>query len=167
MSRGYNSDLAYIHDVGHGDFARNAAPGLRSLLKRAVPGGGVVVDLGCGSGIWTAELAAAGYQALGIDLSPAMIALARGRAPAADFRVASFVTAELPRCAAVTAIGECFSYLLDPQNSERQLVALFARIHAALEPGGCLIFDVVTPGRVRGRGPQQTYREGEDWAVLV
>ena len=28
MTEAYKDDLAYIHDVGFGDFARNSAPGL-------------------------------------------------------------------------------------------------------------------------------------------
>jgi len=28
-------DLAYVHDTGHGDFARGAAPALLGMLRRA------------------------------------------------------------------------------------------------------------------------------------
>jgi hypothetical protein len=67
----------------------------------------------------------------------------------------------------VTAIGECFNYLLDRDNSDAALAALFRRIYTALQPGGLLAFDVAVPGRVPGSGSQRLYREGEDWAVLV
>jgi SAM-dependent methyltransferase len=163
MSDGYRSDLAFIHDTGYGGFARRAAPHLLALLRRSIRRRDLVVDLGCGSGIWARALCAAGYDVLGIDQSEAMIALARVRAPRAEFLAASFLDVELPPCAAVTSLGECFSYLFDRSNSTRRLAQLFRRIHTALVPGGWLIFDVAGPGR----GSHQGHREGKDWAVLV
>jgi len=48
--RAYDEDLAYVHDVGFGDFARSVAPGVLEILRRSGITGGLVVDLGCGSG---------------------------------------------------------------------------------------------------------------------
>jgi 2-polyprenyl-3-methyl-5-hydroxy-6-metoxy-1,4-benzoquinol methylase len=79
----YNEDLAYIHDVGYGGFAEGAAPGVLRILREAGIGDGLVVDLGCGSGIWARHLTDAGYEVVGVDISPAMIRLARKRAPTA------------------------------------------------------------------------------------
>jgi SAM-dependent methyltransferase len=159
---GYRSDLAYIHDVGFGDFARKAAPGLLAILRRADIRSGLVVDLGCGSGIWAAELTRRGYDVLGIDISRPMIELARKRAPAARFINASFLSAKLPPCDAVTAIGECFNYTFDRRNSRRELARFFRRVHEALRPGGVLIFDIAEPGQAARRA----YAEGNDWAIL-
>ena len=167
MSEAYGEDLAYIHDAGHGDLARAAATTVVELLRRAGKPRGRVVDLGCGSGIFARALLDAGHPVIGWDISAAMIAVARERAPGADLRLGSFLDAELPPCAAVTAIGECLSYLFDEGVAGSGLDRLFARIHQALEPGGLLVFDVAAPGRVRGRSPQRSWREGGDWAVLV
>jgi SAM-dependent methyltransferase len=167
MPKAYGDDLAYIHDVGYGDFARDAAPALLRRLRAGGLGGGLVVDLGCGSGIWAEALVSAGYDVLGVDLSPAMIALARARVPGGQFRVGSFVDAALPPCVAVTALGECFSFLVDGANTRRGLRGLFRRVHSALCPGGLLIFDAAGPGRVGRRGPRRTCAAGDDWAVLV
>jgi SAM-dependent methyltransferase len=167
MADAYREDLAYIHDAGFGAFARSAAPILLRALRQAGAERGLVVDLGCGSGILAAEIAAAGYEVLGFDLSGAMIALARRRVPQARFREQSLWTAELPPCVAVTAVGECFNFLFDPGNTDQALAKLLRRIHDALCPGGLLLFDVAEPGRVPGQGPRRDYREGEDWAVLV
>src|SRR5262249_54099196 len=100
----YGDDLAYTHDVGHGDFARRAAPGVLALLTRSGITGGLVVDLGCGSGIWARILTNAGYDVLGVDYSAAMIALARRHAPKAKFCHGSYLDADLPPCDAVTSI---------------------------------------------------------------
>lgn len=162
--KAYQDDLAYIHDTGFGDFARQAAPALLARLRRAGIREGLVVDLGCGSGIWAGALCDAGYRVVGVDISPAMIRLARRHAPRAQFRIGSLLDVDLPPCVAVTALGECFNYLFDHRNSLDRLRRLFRRIYAALEPGGLLIFDVAEPGR--GSGPRRIYLEGPGWAVL-
>jgi SAM-dependent methyltransferase len=167
MADAYREDLAYIHDAGFGSFARSAAPILLRALRRAGAERGLVIDLGCGSGILAAEIAAAGYDVLGFDLSGAMIALARRRVPQARFREQSLWAADLPPCVAVTAIGECFNFLFDRGNTDQALAKLLRRIHDALCPGGLLLFDVAEPGRVPGPGTRKDYREGDDWAVLV
>ena len=161
----YNHDLAYIHHTGFGDFARNSAIGLLEILGQAGITSGLVIDLGCGSGIWAAELSRAGYDVLGIDISPAMIQIARKRVPKAEFQIGSLLKAKLPKCVAVTSLGECFNYLFDKNNSISALRRLFNRVYTSLKPGGLLIFDVAEPGR--GKGPPQKHKEGDDWAVLV
>jgi SAM-dependent methyltransferase len=167
MADAYREDLAYIHDAGFGGYARSAAPVLLGALRQAGAERGLVIELGCGSGILSAEIAAAGYDVLGYDISEAMIALARRRVPQARFRVQSLWAAELPACVAVAAVGECVNFLFDPDNTDAALAKLFRRIHDALCPGGLLLFDVAEPGRVPGGGPRRDYREGNDWAVLV
>jgi SAM-dependent methyltransferase len=163
---GYQEDLAYIHDVGFGGFARQSAPGLLALLSRHGLTEGLVVDLGCGSGLWAQELVRAGYAVLGIDQSAAMLKIARARVPEARFRRASFLEADLPRCAAVTAIGEIFNYLFDPANGPDALERFFGRVYEALQPGGLFVFDIAGPGR-GGPGRRQRHFCGEDWAILV
>jgi SAM-dependent methyltransferase len=167
VAEGYRHDLAYIHDAGFGDWARNASGVLIRALRQNGFNRGLVVDLGCGSGILSRELADAGYSVLGIDQSADTIALAREKVPAAEFRIGSFVTAELPRAVGVAAVGEIFNYLLDEANGERALAATIARVHEALLPGGVFLFDMAGPGRVPGGGPVRTFREADDWAILV
>lgn len=161
----YRDDLAYIHDAGFGGFVSGATPWLLKTLRGSGIERGLVVDLGCGSGIWSAALAQAGYEVLGYDISPAMLAMCRQRVPTGEFRQASFLDAGLPRCAAVTALGEILGYLFDRQNTPARIERLFRRIYRALEPGGLFVFDVALPGRAPG-GRAQNYREGEDWACL-
>jgi SAM-dependent methyltransferase len=163
---GYQEDLAYAHDVGYGGFATGAAPGVLALLRRQGITRGLVVDLGCGSGIWARILTDAGYDVFGVDYSAAMIALARKKAPKATFSVASYLTADLPKCDAVTSIGECLNFLFD-RDGDTPLDPVFRRVHAALRPGGLFVFDVIEPGQLpRGR-PRQGHRTGDDWAVMV
>src|SRR5215218_5296574 len=168
MADAYREDLAYIHDVGFGHLAKNAARVLLNALRRSGIDKGQVIDLCCGSGLLARELSAAGYEVLGIDISEALLDMARERVPRARFRQESIWKSELPPCVAVTAIGECFNYLFDEYNTQQALYELLGCIHTALDPGGLLLFDVAEPGRVPGSsGLQHTHTEGEDWAVLV
>ncbi len=166
MAGWYREDLAYIHDVGHADFALRSAPGILEVLQENGIPDGLVVDLGCGSGLWARELLGAGYRVLGIDISEAMIEIAREKAPGAEFRVGSLFEADIPPCEAVTAVSEVLNYLFDPENEERGPDRLFRRVHEALRPGGVFVFDVLGPGRVPPDVKQRSFLEGRDWAVL-
>jgi SAM-dependent methyltransferase len=128
---------------------------------------GLVVDLGCGSGLWARELVDTGYKVLGIDISEAMIVLSRNRVPEAEFRVGSLFEVEIPPCAAVTAISEVLNYLFGAENEDRGLGRLFRRVHDALVPGGVFVFDVLGPGQVPPGTRARGFRVGEDWAVLA
>jgi SAM-dependent methyltransferase len=167
MKAYYKADLAFIHDVGFGDYARGAAPGILNVLARCRIRDGLVVDLGCGSGVWAQLLTEAGYGVLGIDISEAMIEIARRRAPRAEFRVGSLFEMEIPPCNAITSLGECFNYLFDPDNARQSLGQFFRRIYRALAPGGVLIFDIVEPGQIKPGIKTKTFTEGQDWVVLV
>jgi len=164
MTDWYREDLAYIHDVGHADFALESAPGILEVLAGSGIRDGLVVDLGCGSGLLARELVDAGYRVLGIDISEAMVELSRKRVPEAEFRVGSLFDADIPPCAAVTAVSEVLNYLFDEEDGG--LVPLFRRVHEALVPGGLFVFDVLGPGQVAPGATTRGFRVGEDWAVL-
>jgi SAM-dependent methyltransferase len=157
----YDSDLAYIHHVGFSDLARGAAPYIIGQLKQAGFSNGLVVDLGCGSGVLAAELVRFGYRVLGVDRSKAMIELATQTAPEAEFVVSAIADFRIPRCAAVYAVGEALSYLSD--GSQVDLTPLFQQVFASLLPSGSFFFDVIEQGE-----PAMAYtseRSGEGWHV--
>jgi SAM-dependent methyltransferase len=160
----YGRDVAHVHDTGHGDYAREAAPDLLRRIRAAGLDGGLVVDLGCGSGIWARALLDAGFEVLGVDLSADLLAIARERAPEARFVQASVLDAELPPCAAVTAMSEVVNYAADPRLGRRTVASLMARVHDALRPGGLLLFDALAPGFEPPA--RRMWREGEGWVVL-
>ncbi|HEY0782665.1 MAG TPA: class I SAM-dependent methyltransferase, partial [Thermoanaerobaculia bacterium] len=126
---------------------------------------GHVVDLGCGGGTWARTLVENRYAVTGIDLSPAMIALARQRTPEATFHAGSFFVLDLPPCDAITCLGEGFNYAFDDAAGPDGLLHLFQKIHAALHPGGVLLFDIALPGQAKP-SPRTGGKEGEGWAIL-
>ena len=164
---GYGNDPAYIHDAAFSDYGRKATPGLLRILRRSGIKGGLVIDLGCGSGRWARELNRNGYAAVGIDQSRAFIRLAQKNAPQSRFVCASLFRVKVPQCDAVTSIGECLNYCFDRKAGKRELARLFARVHGALRPGGVFIFDVAEPSRIPEEAPRRTGSHGADWAVLV
>ena len=72
------------YDAKHA-FVYEKAKGLVELL--APKAGERVLDLGCGTGALTAEIAARGAEVLGVDRSEEMIAQARKKFPALRFEV--------------------------------------------------------------------------------
>ena len=160
----YEDDLAYIHDVGFSGLAESWAPGLLEILRKAGISEGTITDLGCGGGGWVEHLVRAGYQAVGVDVSPAMIDLASRRVPSAEFHVNSIWDYSIPRCRAVTALSEVICYRT-ASTAMPHLRSLFRPVFDALEPGGLLIFDVAEVGLDRNR--DRTFIEGDDWACLV
>jgi SAM-dependent methyltransferase len=158
---GYPEDLAYIHASGFTALAETAAPAIVELLRGSGIDGGLVVDLGCGSGITSRALVDAGYRVVGIDTSRPLLARARRAAPGARFKHASFLDEPLPECVAILAVGEVLCYTTE------SLEPVFRRVYRALRPGGLFVFDLAGPGRVPGGGPVRSWAEGADWAVLV
>lgn len=160
----YDSDLAYIHHHGFSDFARAAGPGVLKILRSAGITSGHVLDLGCGDGTWLRTLWENGFSATGIDQSARLIEYSAKSAPAATLRVGSVFKVSLPRCHAITALGEVLSYRSGSGGAPHSFRGFFKRAHASLRPGGLLIFDVFVKGR---RMKYKTWRVGATWAVLV
>jgi SAM-dependent methyltransferase len=167
MKEWYKEDLAYIHDVGYRDYALKSVPGVLEILAQNNVLEGLVVDLGCGSGLSALELTKAHYQVLGVDVSESLVAIARTRVPSAEFQVESLFKIDIPFCNAVISIGECLNYLFDSDNNCQTLIQLFERIYHALAPGGVFIFDIAKPGQVIEGNRIKSFTEGEDWIVLV
>ncbi|SER42169.1 Methyltransferase domain-containing protein [Lentzea xinjiangensis] len=109
---------------------------------------GPVADVGCGSGNITALLNGLGVDAFGIDLSPAMIALARRNHPGLRFEVGSMTE---PLTEPVGGIIAWWSLIHVPDDEAPAVLAHFRR---ALRPGGLLSlgFHVGDGTRLKTRG---------------
>ena len=161
----YGPDQAIIHDTAFGHVARDAAALVLGELARTGLTTGTAVDLGCGSGIYAAALGAAGYDVVGVDISPAMVELARAAAPGATLTVGSVHDFEIPPAVAVTALGEVLNYATDPRAGLDAIARLAARVRAALLPGGVFVLDVATPGRGGPNGRRDRFHDHADWSL--
>jgi SAM-dependent methyltransferase len=161
----YRRDLALVHHLGYGFHADRCAPGIVALLEPVRERNGLVLELGCGSGLLTRYLLDAGCRVVATDASPAMLELAREAAPDAEaIEPLVLPDAPLPECDAVVSIGHVLSYLPDEAAVERALVA----VAGALRPGGLLAIDLcdLAWGRVRLE-PPNSGRVGDDWAIIA
>ncbi|MBZ5521472.1 MAG: methyltransferase domain-containing protein [Acidobacteriia bacterium] len=157
----YGSDLAFLHHHYYSGFVDSAAPRAISMLQKAGIRAGTVCDLGCGGGQLSELLLEAGYQATGIDISPAMIRLARQRVKNARFLQGSVTDLTLPPCDAAIAIGEVFNYL----PSAAAMRKAFRNVFRALRSGGVFIFDIKEP--LPEKQTRVAAQAGRDWALLA
>lgn len=127
----------------YADFARGALD--HQPLDRAVlaafaeyvraAGGGLVAELGCGPGGTAAHLRDLGLDAFGLDLSPAMIDLARSQYPGLRFEVGSMDALEL----ADGALGGIVSWYSVIHAPPGELPGYFAEFARVLASGGYLL----------------------------
>ena len=135
----YRTDLSLVHHLGFGFHADDCAPGILELLRPVLERDGLVVELGCGSGLLTRYLVDAGHRVIATDASPAMLELARGYAAGTqEIRELVLPDDPIPQADAIVSIGHVLSYLPDAHAIDRALVAT-AR---ALPPGGLLAIDL-------------------------
>ncbi|WP_055700743.1 MULTISPECIES: class I SAM-dependent DNA methyltransferase [Streptomyces] len=111
-------------------------------------GAGTVAELGCGPGPVTALLRDLGLDVFGVDLSPAMVGLARETYPDLRFEVGSMDALDLPD-GGLAGIVSWYSVIHVPPG---ELAPYFTEFHRVLAPGGHLLLaffeaegDPVTP----------------------
>lgn len=102
-----------------------------------------VIDIGCGTGLLASELARRGHTVVGVEPSPAMLGVARGRAGAdlvrwidGDASVLGLEEADL-----VIMTGHVAQVISDDGDWRRTLVAA----HRSLRSGGRLAFESLNP----------------------
>lgn len=158
----YQEDLAQIHIEGYGFHWEGAAPAVLGFLRNGGVTSGRIVDLGCGGGQWLERLSAEGYEVCGVDISASMLRAAKQRVASGTFILGSFVDVDLPRCDAVTSLGEPINYL----DGSRSIQRVFRKVFRALRPGGVFVFDAREPaaGPVE---PRTATRLGDTWACIA
>ena len=161
----YRPDLALVHHLGFGFHADACAPGILALLEPVLERGGLVLELGCGSGLLTRHLVDAGHRVIATDASPAMVELARLYAAGAEeVRVLVLPDDPLPAADAVVSVGHVVSYLEDRGAVERALAA----VATAVRPGGLFAIDIcdLEWGASRRDAPNYS-RVEDDWAIVT
>jgi SAM-dependent methyltransferase len=161
----YRRDLALIHHLGFGFHADACAPGILHVLEPVRERNGLVVELGCGSGLLTRHLLDAGHRVIATDASPAMLDLAREVASDAEgIRRLVLPDDPIPPADAVVSVGHVLSYLPDEPAIDRALVA----VAQALRPEGVLALDLCDFEWAESRrdaAPRGWV--GDDWALVT
>jgi SAM-dependent methyltransferase len=140
------------------------APVLEKLLLSELRAGSRVLDLCCGTGQLSRDLACRGFDVVGIDSSEEMLRFALRNVPSGKFLLADATDFALdePVDAAVCTF-DSLNHLTDPEA-----VALaFRNVHAALNPGGCFLFDVNTPRAYGSHWDQSACQVADDHAFFL
>ena len=150
----------FTYDV---DYAAWADYIEKHFQKRPLPGR-TVLDLACGTGSLTRELALRGYELIGVDQSPEMLAEAaeknRGVSPIEPI----FLCQPMEKLDLYGTVDACVccldsvNYVTRPQKLQKA----FERVHLFLIPGGLFLFDVNTPEKLAGLDGQVFLDETED-----
>jgi SAM-dependent methyltransferase len=148
---------AYVDDERQEEAEAQALAAAR--LARC-PEGGDLLDVPCGFGRHTVPLARAGYRAVGVDRSPALLAEARRRAGGerwpklaqADYRELPFADGSFD---AAVNLFTSLGYLGDEQDTR-----VLAEIGRVLRPGGRLVIETMHRDFVVRR-----FRD-HDWKLL-
>lgn len=143
---GWLADTRTSYDTvaaSYADQVRDALvrkPYLRAILALFAElvhaaGGGPVADAGCGPGQVTAHLHQLGVDAFGIDLSPAMIDVARREHPGLRFEVGSMTDLDLADDS-VAGLLAWWSLVHVPDD---EVPGVFEQFRRVLRPGGPLL----------------------------
>lgn len=161
----YRQDLALVHHRGFGFHADACAPGILEWLEPVRTRAGLVVEIGCGSGLLTRYLVDAGHRVIATDASPAMLSLARKIVPEAHALQQLVLPDDpIPEADAIVGVGHALNYLPDERAVDRALVA----IATALRRDGVLAIDLcdLEWGELRRDAPSAGWA-GDDWAIVT
>lgn len=135
----------------------------QTLIRREGLSPRTAVDLACGTGSVAIRLAQLGLRVTAVDMSEEMLCAAQEKAMDMEnaplFVCQSLQRLTLPRGVdlAVCAL-DSIDYITDPADCREAIL----RIFRALNPGGCFIFDVNTPEKLRAMDGQVFLDETED-----
>ena len=121
------------------------------------------VDLACGTGSVALLLAKKGLQVIGVDLSEDMLCQANQKAQEQNLQI-MFLQQPLQRLRLARGVDlavcalDSMDYITNPEDCREAI----ARVYRVLNPGGCFIFDVNTPEKLRAMDGQVFLDEDDD-----
>ena len=121
------------------------------------------VDLACGTGSVALLLAHKGLQVVGVDMSEEMLCEAFQKAQNFENRP-MFICQKLQELRLLRGVDlavcalDSLDYITNPSDCEEAI----SRVYKALNPGGCFIFDVNTPEKLRAMDGQVFLDEDDD-----
>jgi SAM-dependent methyltransferase len=159
----YRDDLALVHHKGFSFHAEACAPGILALLDPIRQRNGLVLEIGCGSGLLTERLIGAGHRVVATDASPAMLSLAREVAAGAEeFLQLALPDDAIPKADAIVGVGHALNYLPSRESIDLALVNLAG----SLLPGGVLAIDVCDLEWGTSHLDSSMARVSDDWAII-
>lgn len=123
-----------------------------------------VLDLACGTGTMSFLLAQRGYEMIGVDFSPEMLAVAAEKTLNGAGEPPIFLCQSMEALDLYGTVDACVC-LLDSVNHVTRadkLQKAFQRVWLFLEPGGIFLFDVHTPEHLQSLDGEIFLDETED-----
>lgn len=140
------SDFAYVYDKLMYDVDyKKWADYIESIFKKYNKNPSLVLDLACGTGSFTVEMAKRGYDMIGIDLSVDMLNCAMEKS--SDLKNILYLNQDMVNFELYGTV-DVIVLLMDSLNyilHKRDVKKLFKNVHNYLNPGGLFIFDINTP----------------------
>jgi SAM-dependent methyltransferase len=139
------------------------------LVERlGLESGASVLDVACGRGRHSVELARRGFRVTGIDLSPRSLELARTAATEAavevEFRRLDMRELDYERAfEGVINLFTSFGFFEEDEENDRVL----SGIERALRPGGRFLIDTINPIALARVFQERNWREFEDGTVFT
>ena len=167
-SRSWETFFA-AHAAAYDDnvFTRNTLREVDFLLEELhVPAGARILDVGCGTGRHSVELARRGYRMTGLDLSAAMLARAKAKADTAGVRVdwvqanATQFSFDVPFDAAICLCEGAFGLLGAGDDPIDQPLAILSNISRSLKPKAKVLLTVLNGFRMVRMHKQEDVEQG-------
>ena len=132
---------------------------ITELLREYGIQDGLVLELGCGTGVLTRKLAAKGYDMIGVDYSEDMLEIAMDHRQEGEdilYLLQDMREFELyGTVRAAVSICDSMNYIVEYQD----LVQVMKLVNNYLDPGGIFIFDLNTPYKYEEILGENTFAE--------
>ena len=148
----------FMEDTPYDEWCENIVDNLR---ENGITGG-LVCDLGAGTGEMTRRLRDRGFDMIGIDSSEEM--LMEARAKEGDAQDILYLCQDMREfelygtVAAIVSVCDCVNYILE----ESELVTVFKLVNNYLDPSGIFVFDFNTKHKYRDVIGESTIAENRE-----
>ena len=147
---------------------REWADFLQEILQKEGINDGLVLDLGCGTGSMTEELAGRGYDIIGVDNSEDMLEIAMEKRQESGHDIL-YLLQDMQEfelygtVRAVVSVCDSVNYVTEKEELEQ----VFRLVNNYLDPGGIFVFDFNTEYKYREVLGDRTIAENREDSIFI
>ena len=147
---------------------RELADFLQEILQKEGISDGLVLDLGCGTGSMTEELAGRGYDMIGVDNSEDMLEIAMEKRQESGHDIL-YLLQDMQEfelygtVRAVVSVCDSVNYVTEKEELEQ----IFRLVNNYLDPGGIFVFDFNTEYKYREVLGDRTIAENREDSSFI
>ena len=163
------SDFARVYDIfmDNVEYEKWAEYLIGSLKEYGIEDG-IVLELGCGTGVMTELLAESGYDMIGVDNSEEMLGEAMEKRAESGHEIL-YLEQDMREfelygtVRAIVSVCDCMNYITE----EEDLLTVFKLVNNYLDPDGIFIFDMNTPYKYREMLGNTTIAENREEGSFI